>query len=190
MLFDNHISNYPSGCPRFISMSISERVKVCKDAKICFRCHDPSYVWKFTDIKSNKHKCVSKSTKSRYICQNSNCKMHIWCCATHLSENEGSLKKFQEEIKAKFSLEFCFNLMQSWKQEHSIPYGSAFAEHSINNVDLEQPLINEAKISLSSTQAFNKMKIKLKRQGIDQQLRPIADGSPQFMLGYFILYKS
>ena len=170
MLFDNHISNYPSGCPRFISMSISERVKVCKDAKICFRCHDPSYVWKFTDIKSNKHKCVSKSTKSRYICQNSNCKMHIWCCATHLPENEGSLKRFQQEIKAKFSLEFCFNVMQSLKSTHSIPNGSTVAEKSMNNVDqpFVEPPITEAKISLSSTQAFNKMKVKLKRQGIDQ----------------------
>ena len=79
MLFDNHISNFPSGCPRFIGMTITECVKICQDAKICFRCHDPSYVWKFSDIKSGKHKCVSKSTKSRYICKNSGCNIHMWC---------------------------------------------------------------------------------------------------------------
>ena len=67
MLYDNHSSSFPTGCPRFISMSIQERVKVCKDAKICIKCHDPSYVWKFTDIRNNKHKCVSKSSKSRYL---------------------------------------------------------------------------------------------------------------------------
>jgi len=51
----------------------------------------------------------------------------------------------------------------------------------------EQPTVklhsNEARKNLSSSQAFNKMKIKLKRQGINQQLRPIADGFPQFLLG-------
>ena len=121
MLFDNHNSNFPSGCPIFISMSIAERVKVCKDAKICFRCHDPSYVWKFTDIKSKSHKCASKTSRSRYICQNSGCNIHIWCCATHLVENDNSLKKFQQEIRTKFNLEFCFSAMQTWNQLHSIP---------------------------------------------------------------------
>ena len=52
----------------------------------------------------------------------------------------------------------------------------------------EQPTVklhsNEARKNLSSSQAFNKMKIKLKRQGINQQLRPIADCSPQFLLGF------
>ena len=67
MLYDNHSSSFPSGCPRFIGMSIAERVKVCKDAKICVKCNDPSYVWKFADIRTNKHKCVSKSSKSRYV---------------------------------------------------------------------------------------------------------------------------
>ena len=108
MLYDNHNSNYPSGCPRFISMSISERVKVCKDAKLCFKCHDPSYVWKFADIKADKHKCVSRSSKSRYICQNSKCNVHILCCVDHFMENEGSLRKFQQEIRAKYNLKFCF----------------------------------------------------------------------------------
>ena len=79
LLFDNHNSNFPSGCPRFICMSIAERVKVCKDANICFRCNDPAYVWKFGDIKADKHKCVSRFSKSRYVCQNSSCNIHIWC---------------------------------------------------------------------------------------------------------------
>ena len=73
MLYDNHSSNYPSGCPRFIGMTIAERAKICKNAKICIKCNDPSYVWKYADIKADKHKCVSKSSKSRYICKNSNC---------------------------------------------------------------------------------------------------------------------
>ena len=106
MLFNNHNSNFPSGCPRFMYMTIAERVKICKDAKVCFRCNDPSYVWKFGDIKADKHKCVSRFSKSRYVCQNAGCNIHIWCCTTHLLENEDSLKKFQQEIKTMFSLKF------------------------------------------------------------------------------------
>ena len=38
-------------------------------------------------------------------------------------------------------------------------------------------------MSLSSSEALNKMKKKLNRQGLKQQLRPVAKGAPQFMLG-------
>ena len=185
MLFDNHNSNYPSGCPKFICMSIAVRVKVCRYAKICFWCNDPAYVLKFGDIKADKHKCVSRFSKSRYVCQNSSCNIHIWCWTAHLLENEESLKKFHQEIRTKFNLEFCFIANRTCKPAHSIPIDSALADNSMNNT--EQPTVklhsNEARKNLSSSQAFNKMKIKLKRQGINQQLRPIADGSPQFLLG-------
>ena len=170
MLYDNHNSNYPSGCPRFITMCIEERLKVCKDAKICFRCHNPSYVWKFADIKAEKHKCVSRSTKGRYVCQNSMCNVHIWCCVDHHMENESALKKFQHEIRSKFNLEFCFSAVQSWKIGHSIPYASSNAENSMNNVDqstVESP-ISKAKQNLSSSQALSKMKKKLKGQGLHE----------------------
>ena len=185
MLYDNHNSNFPTGCPRFIGMSIAERVKVCKDAKICIKCNDPSYVWKFTDIKSNKHKCVSKSSKSRYVCQNSDCNVHIWCCGAHKVDNEESLKRFQQEIRTKFSLEFSFIAMQSLQPAHSISKGSTIVKNSINNADQQavEPPTNDAKMSLSSSQALNKMKKKLNKQGLKQQLRPVATGAPQFMLG-------
>ena len=100
-------------------------------------------------------------------------------------ENEESLKKFHQEIRTKFNLEFCFIANRTCKPAHSIPIDSALADNSMNNT--EQPTVklhsNEARKNLSSSQAFNKMKIKLKRQGINQQLRPIADGFPQFLLG-------
>ena len=158
MLYDNHSSNFPSGCPRFIGMTIEERVQVCKDAKICIKCNDPSYVWKFADIKADKHKCVSRSSKSRYICQHSTCNVHIWCCITHQTENEEYLKSFQQDIKTKFDLEFCFLGMKTLKLSHSIPQGSAAVEKSMNNADqssAEFPT-NEEKKSLSSSQALKK----------------------------------
>ena len=38
MLYDNHSSNFPTGCPRYIGMTIKERATVCKAAKICIKC--------------------------------------------------------------------------------------------------------------------------------------------------------
>ena len=42
LLYDNHSSNFPTGCPRYIGMSIEERRDLCKQAKICIKCNDPS----------------------------------------------------------------------------------------------------------------------------------------------------
>ena len=67
-----------------------------------------------------------------------------------------------------------------------MPKDLATAKKSINNVDppiLQIPDEGRKK-NLSSSQAFNKMKIKLKKQGINQELRPMPHGSPLFMLGY------
>jgi len=184
-LYDNHSSNYPTGCPRYIGMSIEERRELCKEAKICIKCNDPSYVFKFSDLKNDKHKCVSKNSKSRYICRDPSCNVHIWCCSAHQVGNEESLKKFQQEIRSKFNLEFCFIALQTLKPSHSIPKYTAAAENTANETDppIFQANATGPKKSLSSSQAFSKMKRKLNKQGLNQQLRPIASGSPQFMLG-------
>ena len=165
-------------------MSIEERSMLCKSAKICIKCNNPSYVFQFADFNSNnKHKCVSRNTKSRYNCQNPTCNVHIWCCQAHQPENEEILKNFHREIKSKFNLEFCFNVKQILLPEHSIPTDLAIAKKLMDKVDppvLQIPKDGRKK-NLSSSQAFNKMKIKLKKQGINQELRPIPNGSPQFI---------
>ena len=166
-------------------MSIEERRSICKEAKICIKCNDPSYVFKFSDLKNDKHKCVAKNSKSRYICNDASCNVHIWCCSSHQSGNEEALKKFQQEIRSKFNLEFCFIALQSRKPSHSIPKISAVAENPGNESDPQIVRANttDPKKSLSSSQAFSKMKRKLNKQGLNEQLRPIASGAPHFMLG-------
>ena len=68
---------------------------------------------------------------------------------------------------------------------HSISQSSAVAEMSMNNADkpmVESPT-NEEQKNLSVSQALKKMKKKLRRQGLKQELCPVANGAPQFMLG-------
>ena len=152
-LYDNHSSNFPTGCPRYIGMSIEERRSICKEAKICIKCNDPSYVFKFSDLKNEKHKCVGRNSKSRYICKDASCNVHIWCCSSHQSGNEEALKKFQQEIRSKFNLEFCFIALQSRKPSHSIPSISAAAENPGNEADSQIVHANttDPKKSLSSS---------------------------------------
>ena len=97
-LYDNHIHRYPTGCPRYISLSVEERRKICMEAKLCMHCHDPEYVWKRSD---KDHKCPIKSggsRKSRYTCTERNCANHMWICTRHRDQNTENLKNFQEEI--------------------------------------------------------------------------------------------
>ena len=61
--------------------------------------------------------------------------VHMWCCIAHQTENEESLQKFQDEIRTKFNLEFCFIAMQTLKSGNSIPKGSAVVENFINKAD-------------------------------------------------------
>ena len=103
---------------------------LCKSAKICMKCNNPSYVFQYADFNSNKkHKCVSRNSKSRYNCQNPTCNVHMWCCQVHQPENEEILKNFHREIKSKFNLEFCFNVKQILLPEHSIPTDQAIAKN-------------------------------------------------------------
>ena len=54
-LYDNHHSNYATGCPRFISLSVPERRALCQKVKFCLKCIDPNYRFAYKDM---SHKCL------------------------------------------------------------------------------------------------------------------------------------
>ena len=99
-LYDDHLHNFPTGCPRYISMTMKRRVEICKKAKLCLNCHDPEYTFKRMD---KNHSC-SKGKKSRYICTNSTCRRHMWICEMHKNENKEALEKFQDEYQRNHKL--------------------------------------------------------------------------------------
>ena len=69
-LYDDHIHNFPTGCPRYINMTMKQRADIARKAKLCLNCHDPEYTYKGVD---RNHSC-SKGKKSRYTCTNSSCR--------------------------------------------------------------------------------------------------------------------
>ena len=102
-LYDNHIHSYPSGCPRYVKMSVEERASICAQAKLCLKCHHPEYIWKRNDP---THKCSMFGKKTRFSCTNQTCQFHLWACVRHKDENNKQLIKFKEEYQRKFSLDF------------------------------------------------------------------------------------
>ena len=75
-LYDNHVNSYPTGCPRYIGFSITERNAIARKAKFCLKCHDPNYIFQHKDT---DHKCIiNRKKKSKYTCSNDSCTVHMW----------------------------------------------------------------------------------------------------------------
>ena len=100
-LYEEHFHNYPTGYPRYIVMTIVERYRVACKAKLCLKCHNPSYVYKRYD---KNHNCPMDSKKSKFTCNSCSC--HMWVCHRHQSDNQSALSKFKDEELNKHSLEF------------------------------------------------------------------------------------
>ena len=114
----------------------------------------------------------------------------MWCCETHQSKNEESLKKFQQEIRSKHNLEFIFIAVSNTKPSKSIinPNTETAAKPSLQSNNTPDPVCHQENVdktkNLSSSQALRKLKKKLSKQGIKDELHPIPEGSAQLMLGW------
>ena len=202
-LYDNHVSSYPTGCPRYMAFSVEQRSKIAGSAKLCIRCHDPDYILNRAKIRD--HNCPIKiQKKSRYTCSVDACLIHMWICMSHKSENMPGLVKFKDEISRKFQLDFGLVV--------SCPKVAPFFDPKVSDVieiDEKSPAVdvnkktndakkvpadspeclaaskqNSKRKNLSTDQAMSKMKKKLLAKGINEELRPVAKGKAQFMIGH------
>ena len=82
-------------------MNIKERNRVCFEAKICMKCHDPEYFHKPDDA---DHRLVCKQTS--YTCRNSNCDFHMWVCLKHKNDNKEALERFKNKYEKEHQLNF------------------------------------------------------------------------------------
>ena len=55
-------TNFATGCPRYIMMSMEDLARVARLAKICLSCHNPDYHWKKQD---KDHKCGTISVNNK-----------------------------------------------------------------------------------------------------------------------------
>ena len=102
-LFENHVSNFPTGCPKFIEASAELRRSLITKIRICKQCFHPDVVV----TKEHYNECTVKKKKHAYSCTNSNCKEHMWICLMHRTENRKSMDKFKHNLQ-KFGLNLAF----------------------------------------------------------------------------------
>ena len=195
-LYDDHIHSYPSGCPRYIQMTVKERYQVCKRAKICMSCHDPDYTFKNYD--SSNHDCPGRSgRKGRYSC--TKCDLHMWVCEKHQEDNQEALERFRERYKNDFSLDFglvvigsVFGHISPFNDvEDSGPGETPLSANMSRSKDRKSPTkktsrnFNKSHSSkgISTTEATRMLERKLSDSGEKIELRPIPAGRAQFMIG-------
>ena len=110
-LYDDHYGNYPTHCPRWAEMTMSERLTILQQAGYCDHCLDPKK--KFRNVREvlehKRDECAVSRKKNRYSCTVPNCSLHSWCCKPHRHKNDELLRAFNEEA-AKRNHVFSFTL--------------------------------------------------------------------------------
>ena len=97
-LYEDHLHDFPSGCPRYIRMSVEDRFQIATKAKLCLKCHNPEYIYVPRD---QKHQC---SKSKRFSCKK--CSLHMWICRNHKDDNKDVLQKFRDDYQKDFNLRF------------------------------------------------------------------------------------
>ena len=155
-LYENHLGNYPTGCPRYIKMSTEERSEIAKAAKYCLKCHDPVYVYKSLSQALRDHKScpmATKEKKSKFTCTVKNCNFHMWVCFKHKDQNQVELAKFGEDLKKKgHEFGFIVNLSSGCASEIENPEDPVkVAALAPQNKDVVQTIDDVKKSAKGST---------------------------------------
>ena len=103
-LFEKHISDYVTGCPKFASLGNAQRLVVAKEAKFCLKCMGK-------DVKfSTQHnrQCPVISKKSSFSCKAEKCFFHMWVCSKHDEENKSAMERFSSQLRTKSGIKLVF----------------------------------------------------------------------------------
>ena len=96
-LFDNHLSNYATGCPKFIQATTELRKSIATKIKLCRQCFHPDVIF----VREHIAKCPFSKKRNAYTCQNRNCREHMWICLPHKSENRDAMDRFRSDLQRK-----------------------------------------------------------------------------------------
>ena len=96
-VFDDHISEEITGCPKFQAMIAEERRAICMRAKLCMKCCDPKVLF---DARHRRECKVSRKNKFNITCsEHPDCLMHSWLCGYHQDTNLVKLREFSKKFK-------------------------------------------------------------------------------------------
>ena len=190
LFFENHLSNYVTGCPQFILMDMSERFKMITEIKMCNRCFHPDVNFTKDHIKD----CKARSDKnSPFSC--SKCRLHSWLCKYHKAENQHKLDKFKKDYREKFKLRLVFtasapassvDLPEEDSISQNLPEAETHADPEEIIVEPEvvlSPTVNAQSCSSSKSlsAAAKIMKKRFRSNGFKGDVRPVPQGEPMFL---------
>ena len=96
-LFEDHLSDDVTGCPKFQAMTVEERKITCLKARICWKCCNKDIVfntWHFKNCSVNKtHNLPNTCVKYP------KCFMHAWLCTAHKDANKFKITEFTKKFK-------------------------------------------------------------------------------------------
>ena len=176
-LYDNHLHNYATGCPRYIELSVKERLRICREAQMCLKCHDPKVIFKPSD---KNHDCPIKPGKKnkRYSCTRDNCTNHLWICNWHKEENEEKLLEFKKDFSKNFNLEFGLTVMNIPAQDNSPKVVLFDKNPATKHVQADAKAGAKSKVR-KKAKRVSKVEVKLKvKKAIPGLLRPEKTSSP------------
>jgi hypothetical protein len=155
VLFDNHIGNFPTHCPVYISFSTAKRKAVALKTGLCIQCLDP----KVTFSRDHLNQCALSKKDQFYTCKSTGCRSHLWLCSRHKdsAQNKTALEQECKRLKSKFDLDFCSHVIVMRTQVHNDD------QRSVTSVD--------SAVKLLEQQATDSGK----------ELVPIPDGNPLFL---------
>ena len=105
-LFDKHVSDYATGCPKFAKMGTDQRLVVAKEARFCSNCMGKDT--KFS--RDHWRECPVKKGKGMYSCKADSCNLHMWLCSKHNADNKEQMVKFAEQLQERAGVRLVFVL--------------------------------------------------------------------------------
>ena len=103
-LFENHVSDYATGCPKFASMGTEQRHVIAKEARLCLKCMGKDITFSF----QHNTECPILTKKSSYSCRDKRCLWHMWNCHKHAAVNRVQMEKFSEHMMSKSGIRLVF----------------------------------------------------------------------------------
>ena len=183
--FENHLSNYITGCPQFIQMDMAAKSKIVSEIKLCNRCFHPDVIYS----KDHTKDCSVNNKKNAYSC--TVCKMHSWVCKYHRTENQSKLDKFKRDYREKYKLKLVFVASLAVPQSdisvesHPIPEVPLVVDNilvsdpSSENLPGSSRFGARSEISLSA--ATKQIKKRLRSNGFKGNIKPVPEGEPLFL---------
>ena len=153
-LFENHLSNYPTGCPKFIEKTSEQRRGLVDKVRFCRQCLNPEIIYTQDHLKTCTFSKQDPSRKSRYTCTKDSCRTHMWICLVHKQANKKKMEQFKVELSNK--------------------------GQNLALVTVERPLIHHSN-SQAYTQAVRKILRNNKKKKKPPEIVPVPDGEPLFL---------